>query len=110
MSGRRLTPLVGAAVVGAVLASIGPARAAPTISWADRVQPMNQRLVDRQHLSANVPVPVSVPSVGLTMGVAPNATTESLPARAVLVNVTIVNPRAAGYVAAWPSGPWPGTS
>jgi hypothetical protein len=106
----RPSHLLAAALVGALLVNIGAARADPPVSWADRVQPMNQRLVNRQHLTANVPATVTVPSVVLTIGVAPNAATETLPARAVLVNVTIINPRAAGYVSAWPSGAWPGTS
>jgi hypothetical protein len=71
---------------------------------------MNQRLVNRQHLTANVPAAITVPAVPLTIGVAPNASTETLPAAAVLVNLTIVNPRAAGFISAWNSGPWPGTS
>ena len=102
--------LVVAALIGAALFNIGPVRADPPVSWADRVQPMNQRLVNRQHLTANVPAAITVPLVPLTIGVAPNAATEALPAQAVLVNVTIVNPRAAGYISAWPSGAWPGTS
>jgi len=102
--------LLAAALIGAALVNIGSAPAAPPVSWADRIQPMNMRLVNRQHFTANVPATITVPPVTLTLGVAPNATTEMLPARAVLVNVTIVNPRAAGYVSAWPSGAWPGTS
>src|SRR6516225_6883646 len=71
--------LLAAALIGAALVNIGSAPAAPPVSWADRIQPMNMRLVNRQHFTANVPV-------------------------------TIINPRAAGYVSAWPSGAWPGTS
>jgi len=104
--------LVVAALLGLALGNIGSvdAQTNTPVSWADRVQPMNQRLVNRQHLTANVPATITVPGVPLTIGVAPNASTETLPAQAVLVNLTIVNPRAAGFVSAWASGAWPGTS
>jgi len=109
----QMRSVVVAGLLGLLLGNIGAARAqtanAP-VSWADRVEPMNQRLVNRQHLTANVPATITVPGVPLTIGVAPNASTETLQAQAVLVDLTIISPRSSGYVSAWSSGPWPGTS
>jgi hypothetical protein len=39
-----------------------------------------------------------------------NASGVPATATAVLVNLTITKPQAAGFATAWPSGPWPGTS
>lgn len=103
--------LIAAGLIGALLfGGIGPAGSVPPVSWSDRVQPVNQRLVNRQHLSAGVAVTVTVPPTMTTVGVGTDAVTSAVPTRAVLVTLTIVNPRQAGYLSAWASGPWPGTS
>jgi hypothetical protein len=109
MPSRALSLLV-AGLVGASLFSIEPAGSAPPVSWSDRIQPINQRLVNRQQLAANVAVPVAVPVTTLTVGTGDTAENSTLPTRAVLVDITIVSPRSAGYVSAWASGAWPGTS
>lgn len=112
MSMKRVASLLLAGVVGgtcaAVVGQVSPAGSDPKFSWSARVEPMNERLVDRFALTAGMPATIDVPKV--TSAVAGHEAYPETPARAVLVNVTIVDPAGDGYVAAWADGDWPGTS
>jgi len=87
--------------------------AGPSTAGQLHVLPNPVRVYDSRPGEAPAAVGPKAPTVGNTIRVidtAGNGSGVPANANAVLVNLTITGPQAPGFAAAWPTGPWPGTS
>ena len=87
--------------------------AGPGTAGQLHVLPKPVRVYDSRPGEAPADITPKSPTVGntpRTIDTTGNASGVPTTANAVLVNLTITEPRAAGYATAWPTGTWPGTS
>jgi hypothetical protein len=87
--------------------------AGPATAGQLHILPSPKRVYDSRPTEAPTAVGPKTPLAGntaRTIDTTANASGVPVTATAVLVNMTITKPQAAGFATAWPAGPWPGTS